>query len=330
MALKNQRPRANRYKKSGKGRFALAAFLVCFFLLLTGGYLLHRHQTQKSPLRITSKQIVQKPAPHRKISTTASSPAADDATQKIKQDYHTGDLRTPANTSPQRPQTATGTGKPELVILIDDMGSSLQEAQALANIGVTVNFAIIPSLRQFREVADFAANKGIEVLIHIPMQSKEYPRRRLEANGLLLEHKNEELQSRMSGYLEALPQAVGANNHMGSGFTEDTAKMRVVLQVLKQNGLFFLDSITSPQTVGSKVAAELGMHHARRDVFLDNEQNESYIRGQLAQAVARARKNGRAIAICHPHPVTIATLSKALPELKTQGVTLVAVSRVVK
>jgi polysaccharide deacetylase 2 family uncharacterized protein YibQ len=72
------------------------------------------------------------------------------------------------------------------------------------------------------------------------------------------------------------------------------------------------------------------MRGGRRDVFLDNEQNEAYIRGQLAKAVARARKWGQAIAICHPHPATIAALSKALPHLQQQGITLVSASRLVR
>ncbi|WP_300741104.1 divergent polysaccharide deacetylase family protein [Trichlorobacter sp.] len=217
----------------------------------------------------------------------------------------------------------------ELAIIIDDMGNSLQEAHSLASIGVPVTFAIIPGLRHDREVAHYAAGQGIEIMIHMPMQSKEYPQRRLEANGLLLEQSDEELRSRMFDYLSTLPQAVGANNHMGSGFTENPDKMRVVLKILKDKGLFFVDSITTPKTTGLKVAAELKLAAARRDVFLDNEQKEEYIRGQLEQAVARARKNGHAIAICHPHPATISTLAKTLPELQAKGVKLVKITRLV-
>jgi polysaccharide deacetylase 2 family uncharacterized protein YibQ len=146
----------------------------------------------------------------------------------------------------------------------------------------------------------------------------------------LLEQSDDEVRDRLNGYLEQLPKAVGANNHMGSGFTENPEKMRVVLGVLKENNLFFLDSITTPLTVGVKVAAELGMRHARRDVFLDNEQDEVYIRGQLTKAVARARKTGQAIAICHPHQETISTLAKILPMLSQQGIALVKISRLIK
>jgi uncharacterized protein len=329
VALKQLRPHANRYKKSGKGGFVLAVFIVCCCLLLVAGYLLHRYQQQRPVVRqeaaVQKKTVVQQPAPQKIHSSIKTVPAVVDVIPPIKQDYYTGELKP----EKQAPQQKGSVAKAELAIVVDDMGSSLQEAQALAAIGLPINFAIIPGLRHYREVADYAAGQGIEILIHIPMQSKEYPRRRLETNGLLLEYSDEELRSRVLGYLEILPKAVGANNHMGSGFTEHADKMRVVLQVLKENKLFFLDSITTPLTVGPKVAAELRMHHTRRDVFLDNEQNESYIRGQLAQAIERARKNGHAIAICHPHPMTIATLIKALPELKTKGVKLVAVTKLV-
>ncbi|MCE1226201.1 MAG: divergent polysaccharide deacetylase family protein [Geobacteraceae bacterium] len=242
-------------------------------------------------------------------------------------DYYTGDIHPNQLVPPpvQRPSA----GKAELAIIVDDMGSSLAEARSLAGIRVPINFAIIPGLKHDRAVATYATEQGIEILVHMPMQPKEYPQRRLESNGLLLEQSDEELRNRMLSYLQILPQAVGANNHMGSGFTEHSDKMRIVLQVLKENGLFYIDSITTPKTTGLKVAAELKVSSAKRDVFLDNEQNEGYIRGQLDQAVVRARKNGRAIAICHPHPITIATLAKALPELQSKGVKLVKITRLV-
>jgi polysaccharide deacetylase 2 family uncharacterized protein YibQ len=78
------------------------------------------------------------------------------------------------------------------------------------------------------------------------------------------------------------------------------------------------------------MAKELGLKSGRRQVFLDNEQNETYILGQLNQAVRLAKRTGSAIAICHPHPVTIKTLESALPGLEKQGITLVPVSRLLR
>ena len=331
MSLKQSSPRANRFKKNGKGGFVLAVFLVLICLLMVGGYLLHFYQQKQNSApkpkpvlhqEVTPQPVHSSPAVSKPV-TASKLPPAD----QLKAGYETADIQPTQQVT--QPISKPSADKAELAIIIDDMGSSLQEARSLAGIGVPITFAIIPGLRHDREVAHYAAGQGIEIMIHMPMQSKEYPQRRLEANGLLLEQSDEELRSRMFDYLNALPQAVGANNHMGSGFTEHPDKMRVVLKVLKDKGLFFIDSITTPKTTGLKVAAELKLSSARRDVFLDNEQNEAYIRGQLEQAVARARKNGHAIAICHPHPATISTLAHALPELQGKGVKLVKITRLV-
>ncbi len=329
-----QHLRDNRYKKkSGKGGFVLAAFLIFICFLMVGGYLVQRYQKNfvaKKTLGINKNEMLpmQHQASSAKIKQVTARPIVEPV-PPVKQDYYTGDIPTEKLTT-LPPVSKRSNGKAELAIVVDDMGSSVQEARSLASIGVPVNFAIIPGLRHDKEVADFATGQGIEILLHMPMQPKEYPRRRLESNGLLLEQNDEELRNRVNGYFELVPQAIGANNHMGSGFTENSEKMRVVLEVLKENKLFFLDSITTPLTVGPQVAKELGMRHARRDVFLDNEQNEVYIRGQIAQAVNRARKNGQAIAICHPHPETISALMKTLPTLSRQGVVLVKISQIIK
>lgn len=217
-----------------------------------------------------------------------------------------------------------------LAIIIDDMGSGLSEARSLAAIKVPLTFSIIPGLHVDKDVAAYASSKGIETMIHIPMQSKGWPARRLEANGLLVTMDSDELQERVTRFVQQFPGAVGANNHMGSEFTEQGEKMAAVLQILKKNNLFFIDSITSPESIGLKVAKQLGVRSARRNVFLDNEQERSYILGQLNQAVRLAKKNGSAIAICHPHPATIATLAAALPGLAGQGVQLVPASQLVK
>lgn len=218
----------------------------------------------------------------------------------------------------------------QLAVIIDDMGSSIQEARALAGIGLPITFSIIPGLHNDREVADFAAKNGIETMIHIPMQSKGWPQRRLEANGLLLSMDDAAIREHLEGYTLRIPRAHGVNNHMGSEFTEHEDKMRTVLEVLKGRGLFFVDSVTTPRTVGLRLAREMGVKAGKRNVFLDNEQDGAYIRGQLAQAVRMAKRNGAAIAICHPHQTTVQTLSETLPTLAGQGITLVPVSRLVR
>ena len=226
----------------------------------------------------------------------------------------------------QRPQIKTGS----VAIVIDDMGTTLQELNALTSLNVPLTFSVIPQLPHATEVAETAHDRGYEVMVHLPMEPKGYPQRRLEKNGLLLSLSDEEIDRQVRQYLELVPHAAGANNHMGSRFTEDSAKMLPVLQVLKQKRLYFLDSKTTPLSVGYSLAHEVGMKSAFRNVFLDNVQEVGAIRTQLQQAAQIARKRGYAIAICHPHKATIEALSQVLPELKAEGITFVKLSQVVE
>ena len=313
-------------KGPGGGRIAALAILA-LILLASGGYLLFKPSPPgpSRDLRTSGTTTAPQPPPRQPAPATHPYSAAR-TTPSAHHDYHEAVIipeETPPGTKPA--------GRPgRLAIIIDDMGSSMQEARALAGIGVPLTFSVIPGLRNYREVAAFATSNNIETMIHMPMQSQGWPERRLEANGLLVSMSDEAIAERLEEFMSAVPKAVGANNHMGSEFTEHEDKMRAVLTALKGKGLFFVDSVTSPKAVGLRLAKELGMKSGKRSVFLDNEQNPAYIQGQLNQAVRLAKKTDGVIAICHPHPVTIRTLEASLPGLAKQGITLVPASQLVK
>jgi len=316
----------NKARKQTSGA-RIAAFVILFLVVsLVAGYFLF------SPARKT--EITSIKPEHSRIKQGIMSSTTSPIVIKTNPvapppDKAQGDYQSDA-VSETDVSGAVGKTSGRLAVIIDDMGSSLEEAKLLAAIKVPLTFAIIPGLRVDKDVATYAARNNIETMIHIPMQSKEWPKRRLEGNGLLVSMDADELQERVSRFVQEFPGAVGCNNHTGSEFTEHEEKMRDVLLDLKKNNLFFIDSLTSPNSVGLKVAQQLGVRSARRNVFLDNEQERGYILGQLNQAARMARKNGSAIAICHPHPVTIAALAAALPALAKQGVKLVPVSQLVK
>jgi polysaccharide deacetylase 2 family uncharacterized protein YibQ len=241
------------------------------------------------------------------------------AVQSVQKRISTAGLRL-AMPSPLPQRSRPG----KIAIIIDDMGSSVQEVTTLMAIGVPLSFSVIPGLPKAAAVAQKARQQGYQVMLHLPMEPEGYPQRRLENNGLLVAHSPDELRQRVTAYLKAVPEAQGANNHMGSRFTANREKMRSVLGVLQENGLFYIDSVTTPRSVGMQEARQLGMKTAARHVFLDNVQDVAAIRKQLQQLAAVARKRGGAIGICHPHPATIRALQQILPELAKGGITFVS------
>lgn len=304
----------NRRKtSSGGGRRPLVALLVVAVLIGLALMLLERCKKPVPPVSPPPKPAVtapkhlplpERPAPVQQKISTAQAPAP--------------------KPHPAALPKAHGPGR--LAIIIDDMGTSMQELKTLQSIGQPLTYSVIPSLAHAKDVAEGAHEAGAQVMVHMPMEPEGYPKQKMESVGVLVSMGDEEVAVRVRGYFRTVPHAVGANNHMGSRFTQDAGKMRVVLQVLKDKGVFFVDSKTSPASVGYREAKALGMKCAARQVFLDNVQDEAAIGRQLAQAAAIARKKGAAIAICHPHPATMRALKLYMPELARSGITFVYAS----
>lgn len=218
---------------------------------------------------------------------------------------------------------------PFVAIIVDDLGADLVMMQDFLDLQLNITAAILPNVPHARAVAELAHADGREVILHIPMEPQNYPAIDPGVNALLVGLSNAEVQQRLRSYLQIVPWAVGANNHMGSRFTESREGMREVLQILKNQGLFFVDSRTTADSVAMIEAKNIGIAHAGRDVFLDNDINEDDIRRQIRKLIKIAKEQGSAIGICHPHLETVAALKKEAPSFAAAGVTLVAASALV-
>lgn len=304
----------NRKKTTSKRPLAL---LLVIGIVIALAFFLLEWVRKSSPTQVPERPAQEE---RQKMPSRVTEPTA------VLEDYSAAVTPSP-EVKPSRKKRATEPGT--VAIIVDDMGNSMQEANVLLAIDVPITISIIPGLAKGEEVAALAHQQGREVMLHIPMEPKGYQNKPFEKNGLLLAMSDGEIEKRLGGYLQAVPFATGANNHMGSRFTEDRPKMRTVLNVLKGRGLFFVDSKTSPASVGDKLAREMGIETATRNVFLDNVQDVAAINAQLEQLAAVARKRGSAIGICHPHKATLQALAVTLPALKRDGINFVYASQLV-
>jgi polysaccharide deacetylase 2 family uncharacterized protein YibQ len=213
-----------------------------------------------------------------------------------------------------------------MAVIIDDLGENLHQAEMLASLSFPVTFAILPHSSQTREVARLAAERGRDVLLHQPMEPRDYPFRADPGPGaLFVGMVDEEIKAILAENLAQMPLAIGMNNHMGSRFTADASGMAIVLQELKSRGLFFLDSLTTNDSVALAQARRVGLFHLQRHIFLDNIQDVQAILFQLRKAERLSLSSGEVVAIGHPHPETLEAL-KIWEKERDQRIQLVSVS----
>lgn len=215
---------------------------------------------------------------------------------------------------------------PRLALVLDDWGYDVNKLRHLDGVTVPLTIAVIPFLRNTKETALRAVNMGYEVIVHMPMEPKGMETNKPGYGALLTDMKENDIRLIVGNDIKNVPNAVGVNNHMGSQFTENEDLMKIALSEVKKRGLFFVDSRTSAASVGYETAKKLKMKTAKRNIFLDNERNDDYIKAQLYKAVKMAKKNGSAIAIGHHYKETLRVLKQEIANIEKEGVQIVKVS----
>lgn len=315
-AKKTKKPQRSRSK-----RHSLTTLLALTLMLgaIIAGLLFLSYQPQ--------------PAPFTDIAVKTKSPAQKDKNPKYSQSSITTEQKTDTPTPPLQSALKAkleDLNTPRVAIIMDDLGASQDKATQVATLDIPVTMSIIPTLKYAQGTMHVAAKHAREIMIHIPMEPLNYPHHDPGEMALMSSMSDAKIKNTIADFLHMLPYATGCNNHMGSAFTQHPHQMSVALELIAEHGLFFIDSLTSPASVGAQEAAKMHIPTATRDVFLDNDRDVAKIMVQLNRLIQIAQKNGSAIGICHPYPETIRALGSFCALAEQHGVTVVRVAALLR
>jgi len=215
---------------------------------------------------------------------------------------------------------------PRIAIIIDDLGYELAAGRRAIELPGPIAFAVLPGTPQGRALARYAHENGKEVLMHLPLQAVDY-QGPAEPGAMMLDMSRSVFRTTFAEAIATVPHAIGVSSHRGSLLTRHPGHMVWLMQeISERDGLFFVDSYTTHESVALRIAAETGVTATRRDVFLDHEQSALTVLHELERLKLKARKQGQAVAIGHPFPETLDVLERELPRLREQGFELVTIS----
>lgn len=195
--------------------------------------------------------------------------------------------------------------KPKIVILIDDVTTQAQKDKILS-MGYKINMAFLPPTKTHPDSAKIAQSLSFH-MIHFPMQASSAFKGE-EINTLKINDSYETIEKRVKQLREWYPNAIYTNNHTGSVFTENDEAVDRLFRALKKYNFIFVDSRTSAKSVAKKYAKKYDMPYIVRNTFIDNDRDYKSIENQLKKAIEIAKRQGYAIAIGHPHNVTLEVL----------------------
>jgi polysaccharide deacetylase 2 family uncharacterized protein YibQ len=237
----------------------------------------------------------------------------------------------PKPIAPQPIARIPGTGG-KIAIIIDDWGQTTSNCKYLRDIPEPLAVSILPGLRHTKDVANCAKLYHKLTMLHLPLEAFRsydffYP-----PDYIIKTTMKPDLVSKIVDEdLAQLPSIEGVNNHMGSKATGDRALMKIIFKKIKKKGLFFVDSMTAPNSACSGLADEMGLAIGKRDVFLDNIITREAITKQFMVLAQKARRRGYAVAIGHAfNRLTMQVIKEQIPLLEKQGFEIVSIKELLR
>ncbi len=217
--------------------------------------------------------------------------------------------------------------QPKIALIIDDIGYSFSKAKQFSDLNIPITFSILPQLEKSYDLAVDINNRGHEIMLHQPMEP--YDNRFDPGPGALyVGDKPEKITQVVEENVTCIPFAKGVNNHMGSRFTEHPQEINETLKVIGNQGMFFIDSLTSYNSLAFSTAKKLNMTAAFRNTFLDNIHDQLKIMEQLKRLKQKAYEHGHSIGIGHPSFQTAKAIESFAHDPVNSDITFVPVSRV--
>ncbi len=218
--------------------------------------------------------------------------------------------------------------QPRIALIIDDIGHNLTRARQFFKLDAPITFSVLPRLKFSHGLAVEINSKGHEIMLHQPMEPYNAKVFDPGPGALYVGYGAERIRQVMVENISEVPFAVGVNNHMGSKFTECHKEMKETLSVVKNKGLFFVDSLTSSRSTAYRTSRKLNIAAVGRNSFLDNLREESAILHQLHRLKKHAQRFGCAVGIGHPFPETARAIGKFVKSLKTSDISLCYISEI--
>lgn len=217
--------------------------------------------------------------------------------------------------------------RPRIAVVVTGLGVSEQATRSVIEAlpgAVTLSFASFT--KNLPEWIDKSRNAGHEVLIDLPMEPMDYPRSDPGPHTLLTTVPIDQNLRRLGWILSRATGYVGVSIYMGSGLVIKPRVLSPILAEIKSRGLMLVDTKENPIGATSDMAKEMNLAVAVGDALIDQELAAEKIDLQLAELEKRARRQGSAVALARPYPVTVSRLKEWTASLEGKGIALAPVS----
>jgi polysaccharide deacetylase 2 family uncharacterized protein YibQ len=211
-------------------------------------------------------------------------------------------------------------GRPRVAVIVRGLAlSDTTTAAAIARLPPDVTLGLSPYGRTLQKTVDTARASGHEVFLDVPVEPPGYPANDAGPKAIVASLTPSENAERLVWCLERANGFPGLVFAPGSPALEDKAAMGPLLADPRFSG--FVWAAGAARGLDGAQAAR-----ARIDVTIDAAATAHDIDLALERLEALARRNGSAIGLAGPYPVTVDRLAAWSADLESRGLQLVPAS----
>jgi polysaccharide deacetylase 2 family uncharacterized protein YibQ len=217
--------------------------------------------------------------------------------------------------------------RPKVAIVVTTLGISENATKsAVEMLPGSFTFSFAPFATNLAAWIDRSRAAGHEVLIDLPMEPLDFPQSDPGPHTLLTSVPIDQNLRQLGWVLSRATGYIGVSTYMGSNLTSKPRVLSPILAEIKSRGLMLVDTREAPVDVAKNIAKEIDLAIASSNMRIDDELSVKHIDGQLARLEARARKDGAAMGVARPYPITLTRLKEWSDTLSKRGIALAPVS----
>jgi len=244
--------------------------------------------------------------------TQIEPPLHSEAVIKVNPHDVDSPLSVPTSPPPVVKQASWG-----LALIVDDMGNDVGALKRFLALSIPLTISILPNTPHAVRVATITHQAGQTVMLHLPMEPMgDYYRHRMDDSFLRVGMDEATVRQKILKDLANIPYVEGINNHMGSHLTSMVEPMTWVMQICREQSLFFVDSKTSSKSLAATVAKQYGLTWGARTIFLDDSVQAADMQKSWHRMEACVQAKKRCIVIVHPHHQSLDFLEHQLDTLQ--------------
>lgn len=219
------------------------------------------------------------------------------------------------------PAASASTAKIAIVVRGLGLSQSATEA-AITKLPPAVTLAFSPYARNIKTWMDRAKAAGHEVLIEVPLESKDFPAQDPGPLGLLTTLELKDNAERLDAVLKAGTGAIGVFDAQGTKFRENAQSITPMFAKLKEQNLFYVQGSPGVRMGDAYVSTAVA------DVVLDERPFRAAVDARLDYAERLARYQGSVVASVQAKPVSFERLILWLDQAQRKGIALTPISTV--